>query len=180
VNNQRTVPCANSVASISKGSSSDDSLVLRRPVGKKKTNISSASNESRDLSPYSSKSRIIRHERMKKGKSLPLEDSGWLTAKKSNLDTLTSSSSDSPRFTSDVKKHNSSTGNKSVDSYIPVVKNYIEISSEDDSDFQSPGLVRLKKRNQSKSAVKTDRYKCHRKSTPVNKKPKVSYLLGFL
>jgi hypothetical protein len=180
LNNQKTVPCGSSVASIPKGSSNADLLVLKPPVGNRKTNVSSASNESRDLSPYSTKSRIIRHERIKKIKSLPLEDSFWLTARKSNPDTLTSSSSDSLSLISDVRKHNSSTCNKSVDSYIPLVKNDIEISSEDDSYFQSPSLVRLKKRNQSKNAVKTDRYKRCRKSTPVNKKPKVSYLLCFL
>ncbi|XP_023703556.1 uncharacterized protein LOC111862417 isoform X3 [Cryptotermes secundus] len=169
LNNQKTVPYGSSVASICKASSGDDSLVLKPLVRNRKTNISSTSNESRDLSSYSTKSRIIRHERIKKSKSLPVEDSLWLTARKSNLDTLTSSSSsssDSPQLITDVKKHNSSTGNKSV------VKNDGAISSEDDSYFQSPSLVRLKKRNQSKSAVKTDRYKCRRKSTPVNKKPK--------
>lgn len=177
LNNQKAGPCGSSVASTCKAPSSDDSLVLKPPVRNRKTNISSASNESRDLSSYSTKSRIIRHGRIKKSKSLPVEDSSWLTARKSNLDTLTSSSSsssDSPRLISDVEKHNSSTGNKSI------VKNVDEISSEDDSYFQSPSLMRLKKRNQSKSALKTDRCKHHRKSTPVNKKLKVSYLLEFL
>lgn len=169
LNNQKTVPCGSSVASICKAPSGDDSLVLKPPVRNRKTNISSASNESRDLSSYSRKNRIIRHERIK-SKSLPVEDSIWLTARKNNLDISTSSSSDSPRLISDVKKHNSSGGNK------PVVKNDDEISSEDESYFQSPSLVRLKKRHQSKSAVKTDRCKHRRKGTPVNKKPKVSYL----
>jgi hypothetical protein len=79
-----------------------------------------------------------------------------------------------------VKKHNISTGNKYVDHYIPVVKNDDEISSGDDSHFQSPSLMRLKKRNQTKNAVKTDRGKHYRKNTSVSKRPKVGYLFGFL
>jgi hypothetical protein len=172
--NQKTVPCDSSVASICKDPSSDDSPIVKPPVRNRKINISSASNESRALSPYSTQSKLIKREGMK-SESIPFEDSSWFTARKSNVNTSASSvSSSSPRLVSDIKKHNSS-----MDSCIPVVKNDNEISSEEDSYFRSPSSVKLKKRNQRKSEVKTDRYKHQRKTTPVKKKIKVSCLLGF-
>jgi hypothetical protein len=176
---EKTVPCDGSIASICKDPSSDGSLILKPPVRNRKINISSTSDESRDLSPCSTQSKIIKHEKMK-SKSVPLEDCSWFTARKSNLTTSPSSvSSNSPRLISNVKKHNSSDANKSVDSCVPVVKNDNEISSEEDSYFRSPSSVKLKKGSQSKSGVKTDGYEHQRKTTPVKKKLKVSCLLGF-
>jgi hypothetical protein len=181
LDNQKTVPCGSSVANICKDPSSDESLIVKPHVKNRKINISSASNESRHLSPERTQGKLRRHEGLKENTSLPLEDSVWLTARKNNVSTSPSSvTSSSPRRSSDVKKPKSFNGNKSVDTCVPAKRNDTEISSEDDSYFQSQSIRRLKRINQRKSADKTGRSKRHKKGNPVNKKLKVRCMLGSL
>jgi hypothetical protein len=147
----------------------DDSPVMKPLVRKRKLNISSTSNESGVLSPcdtnHPPRNTTIIHETVKKCRSLPVQHTGWSTVDTSN----------SPRLTAGVKNNNNFSGNKHMDSCIPVMKtDVIEISSEDDSDFESQSLVRLKERNQKKVAYKTDRNENQGKTTHFNKKSKVS------
>lgn len=167
--------------------SGDNSPVIKPLVRKRKrkTNISSTSNESGILSPYSMNDNcdtIIRHERVEEHKSLPLQGTDLLTTRKSNLDMSEKEEDNSLVLISDVKKCKISfSDNKLVDHCVPGVKsNIIEISSEEDSDFKSQDLMRLKKRNQSRVADENDRNETQRKAMAVTKKPKVTYVLGCL
>jgi hypothetical protein len=154
----------------------DDSPVTKPHVRNKKINISSSSNESGVLSScdtnFPLQNTTVVHEKVKDCKSLPVKHSDWLTARKSN----------SPRLTADVKNNSRFSGNRHMDSCVQVMKtDVIKISLEDDSDFESQKLVRLKKRKQGKDVYTTDRNESRGKTTHVNKKSEVSeYIRAFI
>ena len=151
----------------------DDSPVIKPLVRNKKINISSTSNESEASSPRRPQNREIKHERIKKSISHLIQDSGCLTARKSNLDTslplpLEEDDGDNPQILSDVKKGNNSPSSKRV----------VHVSSDDD--FESQSLLKWEKRSQSKGASKTCRSGNQGKINPVNRKLKVCIMLQFL
>ncbi|KDR10200.1 hypothetical protein L798_15613 [Zootermopsis nevadensis] len=148
--------------------SDDDSPVMKPLVRNRKINISSISNESVILSPHDTNNppQNASDEKIKQCKSFPVQHCGWLTSRMSNR----------PRLTAGVNNNNNNnlSGNKLKDSYVPVMTtDVIEISSEDDSDFESQSLVRLKKRNEGKVICETDKNVNQRK-TLVKKKSKHS------
>ena len=151
----------------------DDSPVIK-PLGRnKKINISSTSNESEASSPHRPPNREIKHERIKKSSSHLIQDSGCLTARKSNLDTslplpLEEDDGGNPQIVSDVKKCNNSPSGKRV----------VHVSSDDD--FESQSLMKWKKKSQSKGASKTCRIGNQGKINPVNRKLKVCIMLVFV
>jgi len=147
----------------------DDSPVIK-PLGRnKKINISSTSNESEASSPLRPQNRDIKHERIKSSSHL-IQDSGCLTARKSDVDVslpLQEDDGGNPQILSDVKKDNN----------IPSGR-VVYVSSDDD--FESQSLVKWKKRSQSKGASKTSRSGNQGKINPVNRKLKVCIMLQFL
>lgn len=164
--------------------SGDDSPVLKPLVRNKKINISSTFNESGVLSPCDTndppQNTRISNE-VKKFKSVLAQHSGWLAARKSNSDTsLEVEEGNSTRLISRVNKNKNFSYNKQMDSYVPVMKvDVIDISSEDDSDFESQCLVKLKKRYQSRGVYKTHGHEKEGKTT-LNKRSKVRNMLQFL
>lgn len=150
----------------------DDSPVIK-PLGRnKKINISSTSNESEASSPLRPQNRDIKHERIKKTSSHLIQDSGCLTARKSDVHAslplpLEEDDGGNPQILSDVKKGNNSPSGRVV-----------HVSSDDD--FESQSLVKWKKRSQSKGASKTCRSGNQGKINPVNRKLKVCIMLQFL
>lgn len=151
----------------------DDSPVIK-PLGRnKKINISSTSNESEASSPIRPQNREIKHERIKKSSSHRIQDSGCLTARKSNVDTslplpLEEDDGGNPQILSVLKKGNNSPSGKRV----------ANVSSDDD--FESQSLIKWKKRSQSKVASKTCRSGNQGKISPINRKLKVCIMLQFL
>jgi hypothetical protein len=151
----------------------DDSPVIK-PLGRnKKINISSTSNDSEASSPHHPQNREIKLERIKKSSSHLIQDSGRLTARKSNLDTslplpLEEDDGGNPQILSVVKKGNNSPSDKTV----------VHVSSDDD--FESQSLMKWKKRSQSKGASKTCRSGNQGKINPVNRKLKVRIVLQIL
>lgn len=151
----------------------DDSPVIK-PLGRnKKINISSTSNDSEASSPHRPQNREIKLERIKKSSSHLIQDSGRLTARKSNLDTslplpLEEDDGGNPQILSVVKKGNNSPSDKTV----------VHVSSDDD--FESQSLMKWKKRSQSKGASKTCRSGNQGRINPVNRKLKVCIVLQIL
>jgi hypothetical protein len=159
----------------------DDSPVIK-PLGRnRKRNISSTSNESGVSPPYHPQNRVIKHDRSKKCNSHLVQDSGWLTARRSNLNTsLEEDNGGNPQILLDMKKGNNiPSGKRCMESYIPIKESDVANISSDD-DFESQSLMRWKKRSQSKGAGKTGRNGHQRKINPVNRKLKVYVMLQFL
>jgi len=152
----------------------DDGSPVMKPLGRnKKINISSTSNESEASSPLRPQNREIKHERIKKSSSHLIQNSGCLTARKSNVDAslplpLEEDDGGNPQIPSDVKKGNNS----------PRGKRFADVSSDDD--FESQSLMKWKKRSQSKGASKTCRSGNQGKINPINRKLKVCIMLQFL
>lgn len=162
----------------------DDSPVVKPLRRNRKINISSTSDESLVSSPYRPQNRVTKQGGINKCNSLLVQDSSWLTARRSNLDTsllslLEEDDGDTPQILADMKKHNNNlSGKRHTESCIPVRESdVVHISSDDD--FESQSLRKWKKRSQSECASKSNRNGNQRKTNPVNRKLKVCIMLHF-